>query len=63
LGVQDRRASRDTSIEIIDTLNDKINATFADPAAKEHGRTATDDADRESGKFIEAETEKWAKVI
>jgi hypothetical protein len=32
--VQDRRASRDTSIEIIDTLNDKINATFADPAAK-----------------------------
>ena len=58
---------RNTPVEIIDTLNKEINAGLADPKLKARladlGGTVLPGSPAEFGKFIAAETEKWAKVI
>jgi tripartite-type tricarboxylate transporter receptor subunit TctC len=58
---------RNTSVEIIDKLNKEINAGLADPKLKARladlGTTVLGGSSAEFGKFIAAETEKWAKVI
>jgi tripartite-type tricarboxylate transporter receptor subunit TctC len=54
-------------IEIIDRLNREINAGLADPKMKgqlaDLGGTVLSGSPADFGKFIEAETEKWGKVI
>jgi tripartite-type tricarboxylate transporter receptor subunit TctC len=56
-----------TSVEIVDTLNRAINAALTDPTMKARltdlGATAFLASPDELGKFLLAETEKWAKVI
>jgi tripartite-type tricarboxylate transporter receptor subunit TctC len=60
-------APRNTPADVVDMLNKEINAGLADPKIK--ARLADADAapfiarPAEFGKFIAAETEKWAKVI
>jgi tripartite-type tricarboxylate transporter receptor subunit TctC len=60
-------APKGTSTEIIDRLNREINATFADPATRDHlvalGVEPSSMTPEQFGKYIGAETEKWAKVI
>jgi tripartite-type tricarboxylate transporter receptor subunit TctC len=60
-------APQGTPIEIIDKLNREINAGLANPAIKakyaDLGYTDFITSPAEFGKFIAAETEKWAKVI
>ena len=58
---------KNTPAEIIDKLNEAINAGLADPTIK--ARLADLDglpipmSPAEFGKFIADETEKWAKVV
>jgi tripartite-type tricarboxylate transporter receptor subunit TctC len=56
-----------TSVEIVDSLNKAINAALADPAMNARltdlGATALLSSSDELGRFLAAETEKWAKVI
>jgi tripartite-type tricarboxylate transporter receptor subunit TctC len=58
---------KDTPAEIIDRLNKEINAGLADPELKariaEQGAVPIPMTPVEFGKFIAAETEKWAKVV
>jgi tripartite-type tricarboxylate transporter receptor subunit TctC len=58
---------KDTSAEIIDTLNREINAALADPQFKARladlGGTVLSGSPADFGKFIASETEKWAKVV
>jgi len=58
---------KDTPAEIIDRLNREINAGLADPKLKariaEQGAVPIPMTPVEFGKFIAAETEKWAKVV
>jgi tripartite-type tricarboxylate transporter receptor subunit TctC len=58
---------RNTPVEIIDKLNKEINAGLADPKLKARladlGGTVLPGSPAEFGKFIAAETKKWAKVI
>jgi tripartite-type tricarboxylate transporter receptor subunit TctC len=58
---------RNTSAEIIDTLNRHINAGLADPNIKarlsELGATALAGSPAHFGNLIAEETEKWGKVI
>ena len=60
-------APRDTPTEIIDELNKEITAGVADPKIKARfadlGGTPLALTPVEFGKFLAAETEKWAKVI
>jgi tripartite-type tricarboxylate transporter receptor subunit TctC len=53
--------------EIIDKLNNQINATLADPVVKarlaELGGTALGGSPADFGRFIADETEKWGKVV
>jgi len=60
-------APRNTPTEIIDRLNKEITAGVADPKIKARfadlGGTALALTPVEFGKFLAAETEKWAKVI
>lgn len=60
-------APRDTPVEIIDKLNREINAALADPTIKARfadlGATEFAGTPSDFGKFIAAETEKWARVI
>jgi tripartite-type tricarboxylate transporter receptor subunit TctC len=53
--------------EIVDKLNKEINAALADPKFKARlvdlGGTALSGSPVDFGKFIAAETEKWAKVV
>src|SRR6516164_4043813 len=60
-------APKNTSIEIIDKLNNEINAALADAKAKSRladvGVVLMPIAPDELGKFIAADTEKWAKVV
>jgi len=60
-------APKGTPIEIIDKLNREINAGLASPAIKakyaDLGYTMFITSPAEFGKFIAADTEKWAKVI
>src|SRR5262245_38744122 len=56
-----------TPAEIIDKLNNEINAALADPRTKariaELGASAFPTSPSEFAKFIAEETEKWGKVI
>ena len=60
-------APKNTRVDIIDTLNKQINAALADPKMKAQladlGAVPMSMTPAEFGKFIAAETEKWAKVI
>jgi tripartite-type tricarboxylate transporter receptor subunit TctC len=60
-------APKDTPAEIIDRLNEEINAGLADPKLKarivELGAVPMPMAPADFGKFIAGETEKWAKVV
>jgi tripartite-type tricarboxylate transporter receptor subunit TctC len=60
-------APKNTPSEIIDKLNEEVNAALADPKMKarlaELGATALPGSSADFGKHIADETEKWAKVI
>jgi tripartite-type tricarboxylate transporter receptor subunit TctC len=60
-------APRNTPVEVIDKLNNEINAGLADPKMKarlaELGGTAFVGSPADFGKLIADETEKWGKVI
>jgi tripartite-type tricarboxylate transporter receptor subunit TctC len=60
-------APKNTPAEIVDKLNQEINADLADPKMKarlaEWGATALPGSPADFGKFIVEETEKWAKVV
>jgi len=58
---------KNTPVEIIGKLNKEINAALADPKIRtrlaELGTTPLLFSPAEVGTFVDAETEKWAKVI
>jgi tripartite-type tricarboxylate transporter receptor subunit TctC len=60
-------APRNTPPEIIDRLNNEINAGLADPKLRvrlaDLGGTPLPGSPAEFGKLIAHETEKWRKVI
>ena len=60
-------APKNTPAEIVDKLNNEINAALADPKIKARladlGGTALAGSPADFGKLIADETEKWAKVI
>ena len=60
-------APKNTPVEIINKLNNEINAVLADPKLKERfaalGGTAIGGSPADFGKLIAAETVKWGKVI
>ena len=60
-------APKNTPAEIIEKLNREINAALVDPKIKARladlGGTPVPGSSADFGKFIAAETEKWAKVI
>jgi tripartite-type tricarboxylate transporter receptor subunit TctC len=66
-GVGGVGAPRGTPAEIIDKLNQEINAGLADPKLKarlaELGQIVTTGSPADYGRFIAEETEKWGKVV
>jgi tripartite-type tricarboxylate transporter receptor subunit TctC len=60
-------APRNTPAEIVDKLNNEINAVLADPRMQARladlGGTVLAGSPADFGKLIADETEKWAKVI
>jgi tripartite-type tricarboxylate transporter receptor subunit TctC len=60
-------APRNTPVEIIDKLNEAINASLADLKLKARftdlGGTVMTGSPADFGKFIAEDTEKWGKVI
>jgi tripartite-type tricarboxylate transporter receptor subunit TctC len=60
-------APRNTSMEIIEKLNQVINAGLADPKSRARltdlGATTIVGSSADFGKLILEETEKWGKVI
>src|SRR5262249_17845746 len=60
-------APKNTPSQIIDKLNEAINAGLADPKTKarlaEHGGTAFVGSPADFGKLIADDSEKWGKVI
>jgi tripartite-type tricarboxylate transporter receptor subunit TctC len=60
-------APKSTPVEIIDLLNKEINSCLADPQINarlaELGTAPLRLTPAEFGAFVEAETEKWAKVV
>jgi len=58
---------KNTSAEIVERLNNEINAALADPNMKARladlGGTVLGGSPAEFGKFIADETEKWGKVV
>lgn len=60
-------APKNTPGEVIDKLNNAINAVLAEPAMKARladlGGTPLPMTPAEFGKFIAGETDKWGKVI
>jgi tripartite-type tricarboxylate transporter receptor subunit TctC len=60
-------APKNTPVEIIDRLNREINAVLADPTRKariaELGGTVFPTSPADLGRFMAAETEKYAKVV
>jgi tripartite-type tricarboxylate transporter receptor subunit TctC len=60
-------APKGTPVDVIDKLNNEINAGLADPKLKarlaDFGGTVFALSPAEFGKFIADETEKWGKVI
>jgi tripartite-type tricarboxylate transporter receptor subunit TctC len=62
-----RRPPKATPAEIIDKLNNRINATLDDPVMKARladlGGTVLAGSPADFGKLIANETEKWGKVV
>jgi len=60
-------APKNTPPDVVEKLNNEINAALADPAMKarfaDFGRATFANSPAEFGKFIADEIEKWAKVI
>ena len=60
-------APKNTPVPIINKLNSEINAAIADPkmmaAFLDQGSSVFSSSPSDFGKFIAAETEKWARVI
>jgi len=60
-------APRNTPIEIVEKLNQQINAALADPQMKARlaglGAAALPGSPADFGKLIAEETEKWRKVV
>jgi Tripartite tricarboxylate transporter family receptor len=60
-------APKNAPAEIIDKLNEEINAALADPKMKAQivdlGGTVLPGSPAASGKLIADETEKWGKVV
>ena len=60
-------APKGTPVEIVDKLNEEINAGLADPKIKARladlGSTVLPGSPADFGKLIADETEKWGKVI
>jgi tripartite-type tricarboxylate transporter receptor subunit TctC len=60
-------APRNTSGEIVETLNKEINAAFADPQMKARlahtGGTPLAGSPTDFGRVMAGEIEKWAKVV
>jgi tripartite-type tricarboxylate transporter receptor subunit TctC len=60
-------APKSTPAAVIERLNKAFNAALADPKVRtrltELGTTPLEFSPGEFGTFVEAETEKWAKVI
>jgi tripartite-type tricarboxylate transporter receptor subunit TctC len=60
-------APKSTPVEIVDRLNEEINAAFADSRMKaqfaELGASALPGSPADFGRLIAEETEKWAKVV
>jgi tripartite-type tricarboxylate transporter receptor subunit TctC len=60
-------APRNTPVEVIDKLNNEINACLANPATKARfadlGATVYRGSAAKFGKLVADETEKWGKVI
>ena len=60
-------APKNTPVEIVDKLNNEINAALADPNMKARladlGGTVLAGSPADFGKLIAAETEKWGKVV
>jgi tripartite-type tricarboxylate transporter receptor subunit TctC len=60
-------APRNTPAEIIDKLNNEINAALADPQLKARfadlGGTVIAGSPSDFSSFVATETEKWAKVV
>ena len=60
-------APKNTSTEIIDRLNEEINASLGDPKIKvrltDLGGTVLSGSPADFGKLIAEETEKWGKVV
>ncbi len=60
-------APKNTPTDIIDKLNNEINAALADPKIKARladlGATVLPGSPADFGKLIAEETEKWGKVI
>jgi tripartite-type tricarboxylate transporter receptor subunit TctC len=60
-------APKNTLAEVVEKLNKEINAGLTDPKLKARfadlGATVLGGSPTEFGKFIAAETEKWAKVV
>jgi tripartite-type tricarboxylate transporter receptor subunit TctC len=60
-------APRGTPPDIIEKLNKTVNAILADPAVKvkfaEMGATLIMNSPAQFGQYVEAETEKWGKVV
>ena len=60
-------APKSTPAEIVDKLNNEINAAFADPKMKARfadlGVVALSGSPTGFGKLIAEETEKWGKVV
>jgi tripartite-type tricarboxylate transporter receptor subunit TctC len=66
-GTQGIGAPRNTSVEIIDTLNREINVGLTDPRTSARiadlGNTPLALSPAEYGKLLVEETEKWGKVV
>ena len=60
-------APKNTPVEIIETLNKAINVALADPKMRrwlvDLGCVPMPMTPTEFGKFIAADTERWAKVV
>jgi tripartite-type tricarboxylate transporter receptor subunit TctC len=60
-------APKNTPAEVVDKLNEEINAALADPKMKARladlGGTVLPGSPADFGKLIADETEKWAKVV
>jgi len=60
-------APSNTPAEIVDRLNQEVNAALADPKIKARlaglGSSVFSSSSADFGKFVAAETEKWAKVV